>query len=536
MQIKNYPFKKLPFSDLYKTYLDNFSTLGDFYETNPFDFQAVKAKADQVLCSFDRSSIVELLTDFNQRFDTTDAAFANIKRFEDKQSLAIVTGQQLGVYGGPAYTAYKTLTAVHLAQAWEKKLNRPVIPVFWLADEDHDYEEVNSITLLDGNKMRTAALPGLHNYRPPVSELVLPEDLAHIRKEAREAMPGTDFTDKLWEMLDACFHPGVRFDQAFGNFIAKLFSGHGLVLAGSNTRPVKKLAGSWLKTAIESADEIRDALERQSAKIKIQFRQQATLYDSNLFYLDEPGRVKIIRNGTHWKTDTGQHWQTQELLEEIDQYPERFSPNVFLRPVLQDKLLPTLGYVAGPGEIAYYGQMKTMYRFFDSSMPVIFPRMSATVIEPAIDRIAQELPFEIHEYDKRIEDLETEFVDRTEQLDIEAVFSEWKHKIEELAAPETEKIMAIDPTLKGAAGKATTVYLKELDKLENKVYRAVKKQEQIQLNRIRRIKSQLFPGGLQERNIATIYYMNKYGTDIWDRILQQLDDDESFREHKLIYI
>lgn len=537
MQITNYPFQKLPFSELYKTYLNNFARIGDFYEVNPFDAQAVERRANKVSCKLDRATVVDLLHQFNSRFEVAEPTLKNIERFKDERAVAIVTGQQLGVYGGPAYTIYKTLTAVHLAGRTEKQLGRPVIPVFWLADEDHDYDEVNSITLLDHNKVRDISLPDLQNHLPPVSELKFTDALNSFRQKADRALLQTDFTKQLWKILDACFKPGFRFDEAFGNFISNLFSKHGLVLAGSNFKPVKKHTKALLKKAITSAGEVRNDLDVQTGKLQESYHQQVTLYDSNLFYIGESGRVKIIRNGKQWKTDAGEQWKTDELLDKIERSPHQFSPNVFLRPVLQDNLLPTLGYVAGPGETAYYGQMKTMYRSFDMTMPVIFPRMSATIIEPAINRIMKELPFELHEYDSRIEDLETAYVDRTEKTDIEGLFSEWRENVEKLAQSPIKKIKGIDPTLEGAAGRATAIYLNELDKLRGKVYRAVKKHDKIQLKRIRRIKAQLFPaGGLQERNIAAIYFMNKYGVDIWDRILEQLDEDEMFREHKLIYV
>jgi uncharacterized protein YllA (UPF0747 family) len=200
-------------------------------------------------------------------------------------------------------------------------------------------------------------------------------------------------------------------------------------------------------------------------------------------------------------------------------------------------MVPTLGYVAGPGELAYYGQMKKMYKFFKRSMPAIFPRMSATIIEPSIDRILDELPFEIADYEGRIEDLESKYVERSNQPDIEEIFNDWKQKVEEISEGHKAEIKDIDSTLEGAAGKATAVYFGELDKLKGKVYRSVKQQEETQIKRIRKIKANLFPEGIpQERIISFIYFMNKYGIDIWDRLLQELDENEKFDQHKLIYL
>lgn len=536
MHIDKYPFHKLPFSDLFKTYVDNFSKVASFFETDPFYTNAIQDAANQHEFSGQRAESVEILREINRRYDPHEKALNNIDRLEQSDALVIVTGQQLCVYGGPLYTVFKTLSTIHLAKHYEELLDRPVIPVFWLADEDHDYSEVKEVTVIGRKDPETIALPDKTGTLPPVAELIYSEDLETFKKEVSEVLYETDFSDELWSLLDTTFEPGKRLDYAFGEFITRLFSKHGLVLAGSNHPAVKSHTKACMQTAIREADELREALEQQSEKLKQDYHQQVTLYDSNLFFLDsKAGRVKISRNGDGWKTESGKEWTTDELLEDIEKDPDAFSPNVFLRPVMQDFFLPTLGYVAGPGETAYYAQMKHFYHAFDMSMPVIFPRMSGTLVEPAIDRILQELPFEFHEYHHRIEDLESDFVDRTEQVDIEAIFKNWKQSVQQISEEMTETIVEVDSTLEGAAGKATSVYMGELDKLKGKVYRSVKQQEKTQLNRIQKIKAQLFPGGgLQERGIASIYFMNKYGVDIWDQLLENLEENESFNSHKII--
>jgi bacillithiol biosynthesis cysteine-adding enzyme BshC len=222
-------------------------------------------------------------------------------------------------------------------------------------------------------------------------------------------------------------------------------------------------------------------------------------------------------------------WSTSQLEDEIESNPERFSPNVFLRPICQDQLLPVAAYVGGPGEIAYYAQMKAFYDVFDHKMPVILPRFSITIFESAIDRILEKLPFDWSHYRERIEDLEKEFVEASESVNIEKIFGIWRSQIDELSRAKREEIGEIDPSLKGSVGKAKAAYFSELDKLKGKVYRSVKDQEQVQLDRIRRIKHNLFPNNnLQEREIAFVYFMNKYGTDIWGNLLSELKDEEPF--------
>ncbi len=538
MEIKNYSFEQLPYSKLFKTYINDFKSLSDFYQVNPFNPASVKDHANSPNFNGNREISANILEEINHNYKVGKKTFENIDRLKQPDSITVVTGQQLGIYGGALFTVLKIITTIHLAKDLEEELGRPVIPVFWLADEDHDYEEIRSIALLRRDDLKKVSLPDVEGNLPPIAKMDLPSGLKDLREEIRNILIDTDFSDDLWALLDGSYKEGRSFEQAFGDLAGQLFSKHGLVLAGSNNEMIKKNSKEILKEAISKAGCMRDELDRQTAKISSDFHQQVTLYDSNLFYLESGnGRVKIKRNGDGWSTETGREWSTHELLEEIDDSPYHFSPNVFLRPIVQDHFLPTLGYVAGPGELAYYGQMKTYYSCYGQTMPVIFPRFSATFIEPAIDRIIEELPFDFHEYDRRIEDLESAYVERNEQHDIEAIFSEWKEKVEVVSRNKTEYIAAIDSTLEGAAGKATAIYFGELDKLKGKVYRAVKQQDQTQLNRIRKMKANLFPGDtLQERAIASIYFMNKYGVDIWDRVLEKMDSDEELQHHKLIYL
>jgi bacillithiol biosynthesis cysteine-adding enzyme BshC len=537
VHLKPLSYKKLSFSELYQTYVSNFARLSDFYETDPFSLDECSQKADSLKFDGGRKQVVALLKQFNKSFSPHKAVFKNIRRLENPQSLALVTGQQLGLYGGPIYTFFKTLTVIHLARKLQKELHRPVIPVFWLADEDHDYEEIRSVTIPSKNSVETFSLSSRKENAQPVSDIPLPDQIEAVRSKIRSSLPETDFTGDLWDILDECFQPGASFRTAFGRFLTELFGREGLVLAGSNDEPIKNYLKEALIQSVQKEDVIKRSLEQQSQKINRRFHQQATVSASHLFYLHpEKGRVKIQRQDDKWVTETDKNWTGDDLIREIDAHPEAFSPDVFLRPVVQDKLLPVLGYVAGPGEIAYYGQMKTLYGAFEQKMPIIFPRMSGTFIEPAIDRIIGELPFEIDAYQQRIEDLESDFVERTGEVDIEAIFNTWKEEEHAAASKHIQTIAELDRTLKGAAENAQSTYHNELNKLKGKVYQAVKKRKNIQLNRIRRIHRNLFPERqLQERLFCGIYLMNKFGVDIWERLLEEMANI-TLDEHQLIYL
>ena len=180
--------------------------------------------------------------------------------------------------------------------------------------------------------------------------------------------------------------------------------------------------------------------------------------------------------------------------------------------------------------------MKELYPHFDLEMPVIFPRFSATLIESGIDRILDKIPFEFHRYGERIEDLEKEYAKRSESTDVEALFNEWKTGIESISEKPTEVIKEIDGSLGGLVGKTVSGFETELDKLKGRVYRSIKQQEQTQLQRIRKIKAQLYPdNGLQERMVSFMYFMNKYGIDIWDELIAELEKEPlQLDKHHLI--
>lgn len=539
MKYNSIEFDDLPFSKLFKDYISKSGTISDYFHSHPFDDEAIIKKAESHSFSSDRTEIVSLLTEFQRDFNAPEFTYKQINRLDDPQSLAIVTGQQLTIYGGPLFTVYKTMTAIIYAKKWQKKLNRPIIPVFWLADEDHDYEEVITLGIpKNGSTLSVSfgqTLP--EKFSPPVGLIQFTEEILSFKKEIKKHLGDTDFHNKLWDDIHQAYGKNQSFKIAFGNWLLHLFGDQGLILAGSQTKPIKTFSSDIIKQSIVKNDQVNKALDDTTYKlISDQYHGQVQVQSSNMFYLDDDkNRTKINVDDDVWSA-AEKKWTCDELIEEIEESPERFSPNVFLRPILQDHLLPTLAYVGGPGEIAYYAQMKSLFEVFEMEMPIILPRFSMTLIESSIKRILEKLPFSIAEYNNRIEDLEKSFVKKTEEVDIEKLFGIWKNQMEELTKGKKDEIHEVDPSLAGSVGKAKAVYFSELDKLKGKVYKSVKQQEKIQLDRIAKIKNNLFPNNnLQEREIAFIYYMNKYGPDIWEK-LEDIISEEQPNNHKLIYL
>ena len=537
MDLTELSFLNLPFNTLFQDYITKPQKLKSFFQTNPFSQDELDNAFQSFRFANDRNKTVALLRDYNRKFGADKKTLQSVERLADDKSIAVVTGQQLALFGGPLFTIYKIISAIHFAQKCEKQYNVPCIPVFWLADEDHDYDEISSLGLPLKDDLKNFSLPNKSDLGKRVAEIELSSSFEDFKKEVIESQFDTDFTDQLWRKLDDCYKPGKTIGEAFGRLVLDLFKDYGLILAGSAEPSIKQHLSSVLTQSVQAVDEQFKLLESKTDDlISNGYHAQVHLQHSNLFWIDENGnRLKLsYKNSTSSADGNETSWSSKELIDEIEKNPDRFSPNVFLRPILQNELLPSFAYIGGPGEISYHAQMKDFFREFNQSMPVIVPRFSVTLMESGIDRIFEKLPFDISDYNERIEDLESRFIEQSDSPDIEAVFDQWKSHVDEVSADPIEEIKNIDLTLEGSSEKAKATFFTELDKLKGKVYRSVKDQEKTQLNRIRKIKTNIFPNGnLQEREVAFIYFMNKYGLGIWDQLLEHLKNEEP-DSHKII--
>lgn len=537
MEITEVPFLNLPFNELFQDYITNHQKLEHFFQANPFSEDDLNKALKSFQFKNDRDKTVSLLKNYNRKFGASKQTLQSIERLTDDRSIAVVTGQQLTIFGGPLFTIYKIISAIHFAKKWEIKYGVPCVPVFWMADEDHDYDEISTLGFPLKDDHQKISLPNNSALEKRVAEIELNSTFKAFKKEVIESQFDTDFTDQLWRKLDECYQSGKTIGGAFGSLVLDLFEDYGLILAGSADTAIKKHLSPILTRSVQAVDDQFELLESKTEElVSSGYHAQVHLQHSNLFWIDGKGnRIKLSYENSAWNADSnGLSWSSNELIEEIQNNPDLFSPNVFLRPVIQNELLPAFAYIAGPGEISYHAQMKDFFGTFNQSMPVIVPRFSATLMESGIDRIFEKLPFNLSDYNERIEDLESRFIEQSDSADIESIFEHWRSNVDEISENPIEEIKNIDPTLEGASEKAKATFFTELDKLKGKVYRSVKDQEKTQLKRIRKIKTNLFPNSnLQEREVAFIYFMNKYGLDIWDRLLENLENEEP-DSHKVI--
>ncbi len=539
MKIKSSSFQNYPFSKLYRDYTAWNDPIRSFFDYNPFESSDYAERCQSIRFNTDREEIVSSLIDYNLQFGAEKSTIDEIKKLKDDGVYTVVTGQQVMLYGGPMFTVYKIITAINTAKRLSEELDKQVIPVFWLADEDHDFEEVSSLSVPFGDEFTDFRLNHDGNASRRVVEQKLNGQLNDLKKKLNETLPDTDFSADLWSVLDRCYKTGETFGNSFGRLVLSLFGKHGLILAGSNHDGIKKLISEPMIRSVSDAANHQETLENTSRLLtQNDYHRQVSIQSSNLFRIEEDGsRIKLQVDGEKWSTNEGDRtWTNRELINEIENEPEKFSPNVFLRPIIQNHLLPVLSYVAGPGEVAYYAQMRDYHQLFDLRMPVITPRLSATLIESSIERMIGKLPFELHDYFERIEDLEKDFLKRSDNPDLESMFKKWKSSVSEVSDDPILKVSEIEPTLRKSADKTVAQFFTELDKLKGKLYRSIKEGEMVQIQRIQRVQNNLYPNrNLQEREVAFMNYLNKYGLELFDELIENLKDEVS-DSHKLIYL
>ena len=344
-----------------------------------------------------REALADALRAQAEEFGAGDAALANIEKLRDG-ARAIVTGQQVGLLGGPLLTLLKAATAVARAKQVSQTTGVEHVPVFWLATEDHDLREVDQAALPGKDGVEVLTLGGRAHSEAPVGDVALGEDAERLLERAGELMAWAPVTELLRECYGAS---GATFASAFARLMARLFAEQGLIVLDASRREFHRLGAAALRGAIEQAGELEAALLARTAELeRLGYHAQVLVKaGASLLFLvsDVDGRpvrqvLRRMADGS-WKAGSGaaaKVYTTAELLEILDNAPERLSPNALLRPVFQDVLLPTTAYVGGPAEIAYFAQSAAVYERLLGRVTPILPRLTATLLEPAIEKVMEQ--------------------------------------------------------------------------------------------------------------------------------------------------
>ena len=448
-------------------------------------------------------------------------------RLADPAARVVITGQQAGLFGGPLFTLLKAITAMKLAAQVSADHRVPVVPVFWIDAEDHDWPEVSGCTVLDNElaatEVRLADLPGAGHQ--PIARLTLTDVIHPAIEQLATALPDTEFKTEVLDAIRAAYVPGRGMASSFGVLLERVLGPHGLVVYDSSDPAAKPLARDvFIRELQNPGRTARIAAKAGEALVAKGYHAQAILAEGavSLFHLNAE------RAGVHVEADTARigddlNLPLATLIEEAQSAPHHFSPNVLLRPLVQDTIFPTICYVAGPNELAYLGQLKDVYAEFGVPMPLMYQRATATLADSATLRF-------LTKYDTPLTALRAQDEAALNQLlesqlppTVEHALTAVASLIDERMAAVGAAVPQIDPTLEGAVKSTLGKLQHEVQSLHNKVIQAAKRRDDTLRRQFQRAQALTFPQGHpQEREVGFVWFLNRYGPALVDRLMDEL--------------
>jgi bacillithiol biosynthesis cysteine-adding enzyme BshC len=443
--------------------------------------------------------------------------------------VAIVTGQQAGLFGGPLFTLFKALTAIKLAEQVSRDHKVPAVAIFWIDAEDHDWEEVRSCTVFDETLApRSVSLPARPGLDPaPVATVALDQSILTALDEIEHLLPPTEFRGSLIESLRRAYAPGVGMADAFGRWMEEVLGNRGLVVYDSSDQASKPLVSQVFARELSMPGQtVKLAALAGSDLTARGYHAQVHGNDDGLalFHLD--GGRRAIRQQDGGFAVGDQQFAAPALVEQATSQPGGFSPNVLLRPIVQDTLFPTICYVAGPNELAYLGQLRGVYEHFGVPMPLFYPRATATILDSAALRFLTKYKLPLEALQAQDEAALNELLKTQIPPVVEESFTEAEKTIEAQMARVIESMPALDPTLEGAARSTLERMQRDLQNLHGKMIQAAKRRDETLRRQFIHARALAFPGGhAQERTIGFLSFLNQYGPALVDRLDEELPLD-----------
>lgn len=498
------------FSKLILDYINGADSLRPFYTYEPkiASFkQVIEDKSKEII---DRTILVDVINEQYAR--TLKVDFSNINLLLEKNTFTVCTGHQLCLFTGPLYFIYKIISTINLAETLKK--NYPdfnFVPVYWMASEDHDFLEVSSINLF-GKKVSW----NNPDARGAVGRLQT-DSLNVVIDVLKQILGDSENAKELIQLFNDAYLKHSNLADATRYLVHHLFGGQGLVIIDADDARLKSEFSDILtddilnNTNYKLVNQTIAELEKKGVKPQVNPRE------INCFYLTNEFRERIskssFKGGKGDEFDiqnTTLHFSSDKLIEELQSHPERFSPNVVLRPLYQQKILPNLAYIGGPGEIAYWLEYKTMFDHHKITFPVLIPRNFALLSDEKTYQQIQKLGFTVGDIFNDTDSLLKRFVNKNSTSGLS--LKEQEEKLVSVFAEISAKVIAVDPTLKGSVEAELQKGIHALKNIESKLVRSEKQKQEVNINQIKKIKDKYFPNGsLQERFENFSPYYLKYG-------------------------
>jgi bacillithiol synthase len=524
------PFSQIPHTTrLFADFLSDYSRVQHFYPRSAYFNQWFKDELSNPAYAAERRAAVSAILDRqNQSWNASAKTLENIARFRAGAS-AVVTGQQVGLFGGPSFTIFKALTAIKLAdQATRSGVD--CVPVFWLATEDHDLAEVNQVSIPgpDGSLQKlTAPAEGLSNA--PVGTVRFGSEIDVVVEAATGLLGPGEISDFLREE----YRLGETFGNAFARLLARLFADWGVILLDAADPEFHRIAEPVYRAAIERAADLDQALLSRGKELEAAgYHQQVKVTPSStlLFIVRNGARVPVHRrvNGD----ETAEFLIEEEriskahLLSHVASSPWDFSGNALLRPVIQDYLLPTLAYAGGSAEVAYFAQAAVVYEMLLGRVTPIVPRFSATIIEPKPRTFLERYGMRLTDLFQGPEALRELMASRTLPEELQSAFDQAEASLEKSLAAIREGLARLDSTLVDSATNAASKMQHQLSQLRSKAARAELRHTEVLTRKADVLSNLLYPGkALQEREIAGVYFVARYGREFLRDVYETIHPD-----------
>ncbi len=511
-------------------YAYDFRSVAPFFSGDPADRNAW-ADVIRRTQAYDRrrADIASVIAAQQERRGAPPRARDAARLLANPQTVAIVTGQQAGLFGGPLFTLLKALTALKLADQVSRDHQVPVVPIFWIDAEDHDWEEVRSCTVYGTDLAPHAvSLPARPNGEPaPVATITLDGSLAETFTDLEAALPNTEFKADLLAALRRAYAPGIGMADAFGTWLEHVLGDRGLVVYDSSDPASKPLVSRVFAHELSHAGEtVKRASLAGSDLIARGYHAQVHAQDESaaLFRL-EGGRRAIKKHDGQFVVGD-ERVAAEAMLQQAAERPTSFSPNVLTRPIVQDTIFPTICYVAGPNELAYLGQLRGVYEHFGVPMPLFFPRASATLLDSAAMRFMTKYKLPLESLQAQDEAALNELLRAQIPPAVEESFTRAENTIDAEMQQLINAIPALDPTLEGAARSTLGRMQHDLQTLHGKMISAAKRRDETLRRQFIHARALAFPGGhAQERTIGFVSFLNQYGPALVDRLDEELPLD-----------
>lgn len=524
-------------------YMSSFSKVSTFFHYSPYDQESFALRLQELKNrDFPREELSEAIRDFMEPWGLTDQAEAYLQQLKEPNSVVVIGGQQAGLLAGPLYTIHKMITIIQLS--WQKaaELNVPVIPIFWIAGEDHDFDEINHVFIPQTERadLTKYSLKGDTRKKQSVSLLPFPQDkVSQWVQDIFTQLPETEFTKELVQKIDHFIYQSDSYVQFFGQLSYHLFKKYGLLFIDSAAPALRKMESSVFCTILRHYDEIFEQVKASVATMtELGYPAQVEMGDyPALLFIQQDGERKLLEKigKTEFRTKDQQFtYQLEELLQLAEETPEKLSNNVITRPLMQESLFPTLAFVGGPGEISYWALYKTYFQKLGLRLPPLMPRISISLVEQSIEKILNKRSVPIQDVFKGLQDYKAAWLKEQDHINLDQLFAQTKQDIEGLYAGLLRQL-AVLPGLSDLVPKNLEKVLEQVDYLEKRSEASFASQHSVVLGQLDKAEQALYPQGkLQERMHNTYIFLNKHGIELIDQLMQIKLEING--KHKLIYI